>query len=162
MECLLTECSITLGMSLDNSTHCVYSSYLNSYLNFFHLHRFPVDPTPDTLSFYITYMSQHINPCSVETYLSGIVTQLEPFFHHVRHLHCSHLIIRTLNGALWQFSSPTKRTDALTCNDLLLALSATPTPFTFDNLLFLSQLLTGFFALLRLGERTWPDTVSAL
>jgi hypothetical protein len=66
MERLLTERSITLGMSLDNSTHRAYSSHLNSYLNFCHLHRFPVEPTPDTLSFYITYMSQHINPRSVE------------------------------------------------------------------------------------------------
>jgi hypothetical protein len=148
MERLLTERSIT-------------PSHLNSYLNFCHLHRFPVEPTPDTLSFYITYMSQHINPRSVETYLSGIVTQLEPFFPHVRDLRRSRLVVRTLKGALRRFGSPTKRADALTCNDLLHALSATPAPFTFDDLLFLSQLLTGFFALLRLGELTWPDVVSA-
>ena len=108
MERLLTEHSITLGLSLDASTNCAYSSHLHSYLNFCHLHQFPVDPTPDVLSFYITYMSQHINPRSVETYLSGIVTQLEPFFPHVRDTRRSRLITRTLKGALRRFGCPVK------------------------------------------------------
>ncbi|KAI9571540.1 hypothetical protein HD554DRAFT_203794 [Boletus coccyginus] len=161
MERLLTECSITLGLSLDNSTTRAYSSHLNSYLNFCHLHHFPVEPTPDTLSFFITYMSQHINPRSVETYLSGIVTQLEPFFPHVRDARRSRLVARTLKGSLRRFGRPVQRVDALTCNDLLLTMSLTPAPLAFDDLLFLTQLLSGFFALLRLGELTWPDTTLA-
>ena len=161
MERLLTERSITLGLSLDASTNRAYSSHLNSYLNFCHLHQFPVEPTPDILSFYVTYMSQHINPRSVETYLSGIVTQLEPFFPHVRDARRSRLVTRTLKGALRRFGRPVKRVDAMTCENLLHALSVTPAPFTFDDLLFLSQLLTGFFGLLRLGELTWPDAAAA-
>src|SRR5271168_840572 len=49
-------------------------------LTFCDLHHLPVDPTPDTLSFYIVFLSSHINPKSVNSYLSGISQQLEPFF----------------------------------------------------------------------------------
>ena len=160
MERLLTERSITLGMSLDNSTNRTYSSHLNSYLNFCHLHHFPIEPNSDVLSFYITYMSQHIHPRSVETYLSGIVTQLEPFFPHVREVRRSRLVVRTLKGALRRFASPTKRASALTCRDLLLVADSLSSPLTYDDSLFLCQLYTGFFGLLRLGELTWPDSSS--
>jgi hypothetical protein len=57
-----------------------YSSALNSYLAFTRLHNFPTEPTEDTLSFFVVFMSRHINPRSVSTYLSGIAQQLEPFF----------------------------------------------------------------------------------
>ena len=44
MEHLLVECSIMLGMLLDDSTHRTYFSHLNYYLNFCHLHHFPIEP----------------------------------------------------------------------------------------------------------------------
>src|SRR5437016_1969194 len=83
-ERLIHERALALGQAIDMSTWKNYSSALNSYLNFVCLHDFPVDPTPDTLSFFTVYMSHHIKPDSVDTYLSGICQQLEPFFPDVR------------------------------------------------------------------------------
>ena len=79
-ERLIHERAIALGNVLDCSTLSNYSSALNSYLNFVKLHGFPVDPTPETLSFYTVYMCHHVNPRSVNTYLSGISQQLEAHF----------------------------------------------------------------------------------
>jgi hypothetical protein len=53
---LLQERAITLRQSIDSSTLNTYNSALNSYLTFVCLHNFPVEPTPDTLSFYIVFM----------------------------------------------------------------------------------------------------------
>jgi hypothetical protein len=77
---LLRERAIALGQAIDVSTFKSYSSALNSYLTFVRLHDLPVEPTPDTLSFYTVFMSHHIDPKSVSSYLSGICQQLEPHF----------------------------------------------------------------------------------
>ena len=36
------------------------------------IHDFPIDPTPDMLSFYTVFISHHIKPSFVDSYLSGI------------------------------------------------------------------------------------------
>ena len=54
--------------------------YCNSYLMFCNLHNLPIDPTPDTLSFFTVFMSHHIHPKSVDNYLSGICNNLEGLF----------------------------------------------------------------------------------
>ena len=55
MDRLINERSIMLGYSIDSSTFDSYTSALNSYLTFCNLHQLPVDPTPDTLSFYVVF-----------------------------------------------------------------------------------------------------------
>ena len=86
------ECSILLGLSIDHSTSATHSSALNSYLTFCKSHLLPVEPTPQTLSYYTTFQSFHINPKSVDSYLSGICNQLKPFFPGV-HLHCKSALV---------------------------------------------------------------------
>ncbi|KAL1942047.1 hypothetical protein VTO73DRAFT_6577 [Trametes versicolor] len=56
------ERAIALGHALDKST--TYSSALNSYLTFCKIHSFPVDPTPDTLSFFVTFMCRQTDGCT--------------------------------------------------------------------------------------------------
>ena len=80
MEHLIIKCSITLGYVVDASTQAVSSSALNSYLTFCQLHHLDSSPTANTLSLYITFMSHHIEPCSVCSYLAGIVSQLQPSY----------------------------------------------------------------------------------
>ena len=92
------ERAIALGQAIDASTWSNYSSALNSYLDFVKNHNFPVDPTPHTLLFFTVYMSHHIKPDSVDTYLSGICQQLEPYFPNMRQNRKSPLVRRTLDG----------------------------------------------------------------
>src|ERR1700728_269001 len=57
LERLNYEHSILLGMSIDTSTASTYSSALNSYLTFCKMHGIPINPTPQTLSYYTTFHS---------------------------------------------------------------------------------------------------------
>ena len=97
-EQLYCECAITLGHTLDSSTIQTYNSHLQSYLSFYKLHSFLLDPSPDTLSFFIMFMAHHIKPISIMQYLSGIVTSLEPYIPDVRMNQCSVLVTCTLAG----------------------------------------------------------------
>ena len=156
-ERLLRERAIALGQSIDISTLKTYGSSLNSYLSFVRLHDLPVEPTPDTLSFFVVFMSHHIEPRSVKSYLSGICQQLEPYFENVRASRHTPLVERTMKGCLRLHSSAIHRKRALTLADLALVLSTLSQSRLHDDLLFQTMLLTGFFALLRLGELSFPN-----
>lgn len=157
MDRLINERSISLGYSLDSSTFGAYTSALNSYLTFCDLHHLPVDPTPDTLSFYIVFLSSHINPKSVNSYLSGISRQLEPFFLDVRFNRKTTLVTRTMAGCMRRFGTPVKRKAPLSRSNLELAISRIGITPSHDDALFLALLLSGFYGLLRLGELVFPD-----
>ncbi|KAF9039506.1 hypothetical protein BDZ89DRAFT_945355 [Hymenopellis radicata] len=149
-ERLLHERAIALGLAIDISTSATYDSHLNSYLNFCTLHHFPVEPTPDTLSFYVVYMCANIKPRSVASYLTGICNKLEPYFPGVSANRKSILVARSLSVA-----SLTRvgLVEVSTINDL-------PPNASHDSLLFAAMLTTGFMALLRLGEMSLPDNVA--
>ena len=152
MERLVNERSISLGYSLDTSSFGTYTSALNSYLTFCNIHHLPMEPTPDTLSFYVVFLSSFIKPDSVNSYLSGICRQLEPFFPDVRHNRKSMLVSRTMTGCMRRFGSPTNRKSPLSHANLLFVLDSLVAQRTHDTLLFIAILLTGFYALMRLGE----------
>jgi hypothetical protein len=158
-ERLVRERAIALGSNIDTSTRMAYNSHLQSYLTFCKAHKFPIAPTPDTLSFYIVYMSHHISPSSVTSYLSGICNRLQPFFPDVRTARCSPLVVRTLAGCHKLYKTPTRRKHPLSVEDLVFASSQHPSP-THDDTLFLALLYSAFYALHRLGELTWPDHLS--
>ena len=158
LERLIFERSLSLGFALHPNTTRAYSSHLNSYLTFCQLHHFPVDPTPDTLSFYVVFMAHHIQPRSIDNYLSGIVSQLEPHFPSVRAARNSDLVRRTMRGSLRRFSQPVRSRQSLSRVDLDHALSLFPRPFGHDDLCWLTMLLCAFFGLLRVGELVWPDS----
>ena len=158
MDRLLRERAIALGNTIEPSTLRTYNSALTSYLSFIHAHNLSTSPSEDTLSFYIVYMSHHISPRSVATYLSGIIQQLEPFYPFIRDMRNSKLVQRTLQGCLKLYSQPTRRKRALSISDLSKVITHYQnTPPSHDNLLFVSMLLTGFFSLMRLGEMAFPD-----
>ena len=157
MERLVNERSLCLGYSLDTSSFGTYTSALNSYLTFCNLHNLPVDPTPDTLSFYVVFLSSHIKPASVNSYLSGICRQLEPFFPEIRRNRNSLLVSRTMTGCMRRFGSPVKRKTPLSHANLLLILDSMVSAPSHDDLLFAALILTGFHALMRLGELVFPD-----
>jgi hypothetical protein len=159
-ERLVRERAIALGQAIDVSTWNNYGSALNSYLTFVRLHNIPVEPTADTLSLYTVYMCHHIKPDSVDTYLSGICQQLEPYFPHVRAARKGRLVHRTLEGCKRLHGTPTIRKRALTIDDINNVCSSYNNNSSHDDLLFCTQLCVGFFALMRLGELTFPDNIA--
>ena len=116
-----------------------------------------LEPTAETLSLFTVYMSHHIKPNSVATYLSGICQQLEPYFPNIRSARNSALVHRTLQGCKRLCAVPTSHKRALTLGDLETVINSLSNSNDYDDLLFLAQLLTGFFALFHLGKMTYPD-----
>lgn len=160
MERLIYERSINLGLALDRSTNLTYSSALNSYITFCDLHHLAIDPTEDTLSFFVMFMGSHINPHSVDNYLLGIYSLLEEFYPQVRNARRSRLVSRTLKGIKRRYGVPVRRKLPLSRSDLGTVLTSLPSPAHHDDLLFAAQLLDGFYGLLWLGELVWPDNPS--
>ena len=105
-------------------------------------------------------MCHHINPRSVNTYLSGISQQLEAHFPSVKEARNSTLVRRTLQGCMRMRGTATVRKRALTTDDLTLVINHFHNSALHNDLLFVSMLVTGFFGLLRLGELTFPDDTS--
>ena len=146
-------------MAIDTSTHLSYTSALNSYLTFCKLHDFDINPTPETLSLFVTYQFTFINPRSVDSYLSGIANQMEAFFPHVRQNRNSTLVSRTIKGAKRQYGTPLHRKTPLSLEDLEIIYNDLKPSSDHNDLLFLSQLLVGFHALLCLAELCFPDSI---
>jgi hypothetical protein len=161
MDRLFYERSIALGLSIDESSNITYTSALNSYLTFCKIHCLPIEPTEQTLSFFTVFMSSHIKPDSVDSYLSGIANQLESFFPDVRKNRNSILVSRTLAGCKRCFGTAVDCKRPLSKADLhFLASEIGPSP-SHDDLLFLAMIITGFYALLRLAEMVFPDKLQA-
>ena len=107
---------------------------------------------------YCLHMSHFVKPDTVGNYLSGICSQLEPFYLDIHQLCCHHLITKTLQGCKKLFVSWTNRKWPLTCTEIAGLLSIyNSSSASHDDKLFFSILTTGFHALLCLGELVWPD-----
>jgi hypothetical protein len=156
-ERLIRERAIAIACAVEPSSASSYSSAVNSYFDFCSSHSLPVEPTPDTLSFFAVYMAHHIKPKSVSSYLSGICNHLEPFFPDVRSHRRHWLVTKTLTGCRKMLPSTTSRKRPITRSELASVVHQYSTSNSFDDTLFLAILLTGFHGLLRLGELTWPD-----
>jgi hypothetical protein len=156
-ERLLHERAIAIACAVEPGSASSYSSAVKSYFNFCSSHSLPIEPTPDTLSFFAVYMAHQIKPKSVLSYLSGICNQLEPFFPDVRSHRRHWLVTKTLAGCRKMLPSTTSRKRPITRSELASVVRLYSAATSFDDALFLSILLTGFHGLLRLGELTWPD-----
>src|SRR5258708_20764121 len=106
---------LTLGAVVECSTTHTYTSAATSCITFCDLHDFPTESTVERLCFYIIYMSHHIKPTSIKSYLSGICSVCS-----------SKLINQTLAGCTKLYGSPTKRKCMLTESNLLLIIQLTP------------------------------------
>jgi hypothetical protein len=156
---LVHERAIALGLSIDPNSNITYTSAANSYLTFDKMHGFPIDPTEETLSFFVLYMCAHIEPRSVNSYLSGICNQLENFFPEVRARPNGVLVSRTLAGCMRRFGMPVTRKRPITEDDIVLVIDSIGASYAHDDILFLCMLTNGRDRLLRLGEMTMPDSV---
>jgi len=155
-ERLTHECVIAFGYALDNLTLITYNSHLQSYLSFCKLHSLPLDPTPDTLSFYVVFMSHHIKPISIMQYLSSIVNSLELNFPNVRN-NCQSILITCMLASMRKLCGFTgmQHKHTLTKDDLITLISSVD-PTDLNDLIFSSIVFSSFHALLRLGKMTQP------
>jgi hypothetical protein len=159
LERLQYEHLVVLGAVLESTMASAYDSHLNSYLNFCRLHNHDVKPMEDTMSFFIVWLAHHIEPRSVDTYLSGIVSQLEPHFPRVHDVHMSLLVSRTLKGCKKHLSKPINHKQPLSNNNLALVVDTLTSSDLYDDILFVAMLVTGFKTLQRLGKLVWPDVL---
>jgi hypothetical protein len=158
METFVRERALALSNSVDISTSSSYGSALNSWLAFIQMHCFPFEPTPDTLSFFIVYMSHHIRPKSVKSYLSGLVQQLEPDYPSIREVRKNLLVVKVMKGCLKARGQAVRRKLPLSFEDLCFINGKFISSNSHDDLLFAALVVTGFHGLLRLGELTFPDS----
>jgi hypothetical protein len=84
----------------------------------------------------------------VTNYLSGICQQLETYFPNAHEFQHPSLVTQTLKGCLHLKGTASKRKHALTLSDLLTIFNNLSHSRNHDDLLFLSMLFTGFFALM--------------
>ena len=148
---------MALANSVDLSTQQSYGSALNSWLAFVTLHEFPFEPTLETLSYFIVYMSHHINPHSVKCYLSSLVQQLEPDYPTIWDLQNSRHIAKVMRGCLKMNTKAVSQKSALTLDNLRLVCDRFKHTTSHDDLLFMALLSMGFHRLLQLGKLTLPD-----
>ncbi|TFY53164.1 hypothetical protein EVG20_g10240 [Dentipellis fragilis] len=156
-ERLLHERAVALGFALKDSSLLSYSSALQSYLAFCEMHQLPVEPTEETLSFYVVYTCHYIRPSSVRNYLSGICQQLEAFFPQVRTVRCSKIVSQTLAGCFRTRAHAPTRKSPLTRAQLAETILSYRQSSSLDDLLFCALMATAFHGLLRLGELVLND-----
>lgn len=105
-------------------------------------------------------MSHHISPRTVDSYLSGICNQLESFYPDVRKIRNAPIVCRTLAGMKRLRNREVKRRRPISIDDIRRMADLLRASGDHDDMLFLAQVLTGFFALMRCGEMVWPDSVA--
>lgn len=157
----LPELHRLLGLALesawDPSTRRAYRSHLSSYLEFIQIHNLDPNPTEHTLALYVVFMSQTIKPSSVEVYLTGIVHFLTPTYPAVRAARSSRLVTQALRGCKKLYNVPVVRKRPLHLSEIEAVAKSYRFRHSHNDYLFLSQLLVGFFGLLRLGELVYPN-----
>lgn len=151
--------AIALSFALEPASVTSYSSALQSYITFCQLHSFPIEPSPDMLSFYVVYMCHHIKPKSIKSYLSGICNQLETFYPSIHTTCQSYLITHTLTRCtkLWAVAAKQKHAVSFEeLTDVHLSISGTVD----HNLLLFLSIASVSFHLMCIGENMWPDCKS--
>lgn len=105
-------------------------------------------------------MCNFIKPSSIDSYLSGIVSELKPFFPDVHANRLAPNVRSVLAGMKRPRSYNKQRARALTTADLHMLCDALGSSKLHNNLLFLTQVLNGVHGLLRSGELTQPNKIS--
>ncbi|KAJ3928447.1 MAG: putative retroelement protein [Lentinula lateritia] len=141
-------------MAIDTTTRATYSSALNSYIKFCTLHNFSTEPMVNTFSFFIMYLSRHIKPDSIDSYLSGICSEPEHLYPNIRQIWQHPLIKCTLKGCKRLYSSAVKWKLPLSHSHIGHAIRLLPPSPTHDDILFTIMLLVGIYGLLCLAKLT--------
>ena len=101
-------------------------------------------------------MAKYIKPSAINTYLSGVVYRLRPYYPEITHLRLDPHVKNVLRGLQRRHGSNIHRKQPITFHQLN-NLFTSYTNKSYDDLLFLTMISVGFFRLLRLGELTDPN-----
>ena len=157
---------IYLSNCLDASTKVSYQSGFNLYLAFCNLHNFDLEPSPETLSFFIAFMARPsgktLSICTITSYLSGIAHHLEPFYPIIRSVRKHPLVVKTLQGAEKTDGRSISRKLPIEDEHLRLLVTKLGTSTEYDDHLFLAICFTAYHGLMRLGELVVPDNPKLL
>jgi hypothetical protein len=136
--------------SIEKSTNKNYITGAHDYLHFCMTHSLPIDPTPQTLSRYLSYTSQFI--ASGPKYLSGVrhfLHELYPDFDINR----SHpLVTSVIRGSKKARADPVRLKLPLRLDHLSSFLACARASSSYDDLLFTTILSCLFYACHRTGE----------
>src|SRR5258708_4578907 len=166
LDHLRSQQAIYLSNCLDASTKVSYQSGFNSYLTFCNLHNFDLEPSPETLSFFIAFMARPsgktLSICTITSYLSGIAHHLEPFYSIIQSVRKHPLVVKTLQGAEKTDGRLISRKLPIEDEHLRLLVTKLGTSTEYDDYLFLAICFTAYHGLMRLGELVVPDNPKLL
>src|SRR5258708_3606682 len=166
---LRSQRAIYLSNCLDTLTKTTYQSGMNSYITFCNTHNLDLDPSPDTLSFFISFMAHQIGPSGkpisirmITSYLSGIAHHLEPFYPSIRSIRKHLLVVKTLQGAEKTDGRSITRKLPIEDEHLRLLIAKLGSSDNFNDCLFLAICFMAYHGLMRLGEIVTPDNPKML
>ena len=141
--------------AIERSTRNNYATGARDYLRFCRIHNLPLDPTPQTLSRYIAYTSRFI--ASGPKYLTGARHFLKDFFPDFTAARVDAAVQATIRGSKKLRADPIRRKPPLRTSHLQAFLDIANTSGLYNDLLFITMLACGFYALHRMGELTQPN-----
>ena len=136
--------------ALERSTLGGYSTGARDYIRFCRLHHIPLDPTPQTLSRYIAYVSLSI--ASGPKYLTGarhFLHDLYPYFDDSR---ASPLVQATIRGSRKVRADLIRRKQPIRLDHLAAFVNTANNTRSYDDLLFATIMSCCFYGCHRSGE----------
>ena len=138
--------------AIEKCTTKCYQTGARDYISFCNNHNLSLQPTPLTLSRYITYTSHSI--ASALKYLTGAQHYLKdiyPKFNNNRN-HPLQVVLSTIRGAKKVRADPVKRKLPLRLSHLSSFVSHSTVTQKYDNLLFATIMSCAFYGCHRMGE----------
>ena len=136
--------------AIEKSTINGYATGARDYLRFCITHALPLDPTPQTLSRYITYTSQFI--ASGPKYLTGVRHFLNDIYPQFDTNRAHPLVKSAIRGSKKVRADPVRRKLPLRLDHLAKFLCIARESGSYDDLLFITILTCCFYACHRSGE----------
>jgi len=136
--------------SIEESTVKGYTTGARDYLHFCMSHSLSIDPTPQTLSRYISYTSRFI--ASGPKYLTGVRHFLRTFYPDFDVNRSNPLVTSVIRGSKKIRADPISQKLPLHLHHLSSFLSRAQSSQSYDDLLFITILACAFYGCHRIGE----------
>lgn len=149
--------NIDLNNRIGKNTKNKYQSGVNRFFKYCEARNLEPIPTEKNLCHFISETSREIKPTSANAYLSGISYHFSESYPEIKNIRMSTKLKNTIKGCQKTFSTPTKRAEAFSMQDIKIAMDFFCE--SFDDLVFNTIIALGFNGLHRLGELVEPDRI---